>query len=200
MKRCEAIICQIICKWCETGRRERQEEGDYCETYLETLDYDRILVIEGTCCVLILNRSYVLLQLAAHDHDLPLDAILWHPTILAAAGAPHLQKLRLVLRLDHKQLRAETLTFKNGLVTDVIRITLKLSDEIVSQVRYHSIVLLESPTSIISYCSNTLSSYIRGAITSLLAWLSWWRIWLFFEPWLMKVFIDVDADCVRMLF
>ena len=45
-------------------------------TYLETLDYDSILIIEQTCCILIFNCSYVLLQLAAHDHNLPLDAVL----------------------------------------------------------------------------------------------------------------------------
>ena len=92
------------------------------ETYLETVEYDCVLVIEDTCCLLVLNRSNILFQLASHDHYLPISAVPGDSTILAAALAPHLQVFRLALRLDQNRLRATIVTFCDSFVRqDVCR-------------------------------------------------------------------------------
>ena len=111
-------------------------------TYLETLDYDRVLIIEETCSVLILNRSNILLQSAAHRHNLPLGAIFGDSTILATALASHLQDIRFVPRLDHKLSRVVTL-WACDVLADFCS-TLKLAKQIVTHLCNQIIVLLKS--------------------------------------------------------
>ena len=69
-------------------------------TYLQSLNHNRILVVEKTGNILIVNRANIFLQGAFHDHDLILLAIPGDTSEPTATMASHLQKNRLVSRLD----------------------------------------------------------------------------------------------------
>ena len=166
---------------------------DTIETYLETLDYDCVLVIEKTCSFLILNRSNILLQSATHNHSLPLAAISWDATILATSLASHPQILRFVPWLDHKLLLATICTLQDSsdsaVLVDFGR-SLKLADQISAHLRYHIIVLHES-------CSTSRRNFsdFSNLSHNLLAWLTWWQIWPFLgHYWLLKTFLGANVS------
>ena len=64
----------------------------YFTTYLDTLNYYRVLVVQDSCDILIFNRAYVLFQSATYDHYLPLATVFGHTSVLAATIATSLQE------------------------------------------------------------------------------------------------------------
>ena len=61
-------------------------------TYLDTLNYYCVLVVQDAGDILIFNCADILFQTAAHDHDLPLAAVFGHAAVFTAAVATCLQE------------------------------------------------------------------------------------------------------------
>lgn len=64
------------------------------------MDYNRVLVVQDSCDILIFNRAYILFQSTAYDHHLPLAAVFGHTSVLASTIATSLQEQGLVLAFE----------------------------------------------------------------------------------------------------
>ena len=79
-------------------------------TYIKTLNYESIFVIDASCGFLAPDRSHVLFEIAFHNHYLPFGSISGDTPELGTSSAPRLYESRFVFALNYYMIHIRHLT------------------------------------------------------------------------------------------